>query len=302
VSNHPAETPVLFLVFNRPDTTARVFDAIRREKPARLYIAADGPRTGHLTDSERCAAVRDIVKNVDWPCQMHYLLREVNLGCKRAVSSAITWFFEHEPEGIILEDDCLPDPAFFPFCSSLLERYRDDARVMHICGDNFQHGMRRGKGSYYFSRYVHVWGWASWRRAWAGYDAEMNTWKDFLSGGGLMTMVQEEQEYWTRVLNRAASGGIDTWDYQWVFSVWAHHGLAIIPNVNLVQNIGFGADATRTTSHDAVRLQIPTEHPGPLVHPPLVVPDGEADAFTFRHHYRTVRFGRIQRWLKGIRR
>lgn len=295
---HPA---VLFLVFNRPDTTARVFEVIRRERPARLYVAADGPRQGHPTDGERCAAVRNLVQSIDWPCEPHFLLRENNLGCRRAIGSAITWFFEHEPEGIILEDDCLPDPSFFPYCSTLLERYRDDARVMHISGANFQRGTVRGRSSYYFSRYVHVWGWASWRRAWAAYDADMVLWDEFVSSGGLRSTLQGtgERRYWSRVMARAAAGQIDTWDYQWTFSVWSQHGLAVIPNVNLVENIGFGSDATHTSGKWTARFRIPVHPIGRLEHPRLVIPDREADAFTFDRYFRVPLQTRLRRSFGG---
>lgn len=157
----PLKTAVLFLVFNRPETTKTVFEAIRKAKPKRLYIAADGPRKHREGENEKVSSVRQIVTYVDWPCDVKTLFRDENLGCKSAVSGAITWFFNHEEEGIILEDDCLPHPDFFPFCESLLKRYANDERIWVITGNNFQNGIQRGEASYYFSRYNHVWGWAS---------------------------------------------------------------------------------------------------------------------------------------------
>lgn len=171
--------PVLFLIFNRPDTTRKVFAEIRRAKPARLYIAADGPRKERTTDIALCEQTRDIINEIDWPCQSYTLYRKENLGCKLAVSSAINWFFEREESGIILEDDCLPHPTFFKFCEIMLERYKDDTRVMHIGGSNFQEGMIRGDGDYYYSKWTPVWGWASWRRAWKNYDVNMVKWIEF---------------------------------------------------------------------------------------------------------------------------
>src|SRR5262249_20722231 len=158
--------PVLFLIFNRPNTTARVMEAIRTAGPGRLYVAADGPRDGNADEAKRCAEVRRIATQVDWPCEVQTLFRERNLGCRQAVSSAITWFFEQEQEGIILEDDCLPSPSFFPYCAELLARFRNDERIMCITGCNFQQDMKGYPYSYYFSKYHHVWGWATWRRAW----------------------------------------------------------------------------------------------------------------------------------------
>ena len=152
-------SPVLFLVFNRPETTRQVFEAIRTAKPPRLYIAADGPRLEREGERASCEEVRKIALEVDWECDVNTLFRVENLGCKRGPSEGISWFFEHEDEGIILEDDCLPDQSFFSFCEELLERYRNDTRIMAISGNNFQHGRKRTEYSYYFSRYFHGWGW-----------------------------------------------------------------------------------------------------------------------------------------------
>lgn len=173
--NTKGTPPVLFLVFNRAHTTVRVFEAIRQARPARLYVAADGPRPVREGEAERCAEVRRIATNVDWDCEVHTLFRDENLGCRHAVSSAITWFFVYEEEGIILEDDCIPNQSFFLYCAELLERYRDDERIMCITGDNFQKTMEGYPFGYYFYIYNHCWGWASWRRAWSHYDADLVT-------------------------------------------------------------------------------------------------------------------------------
>jgi hypothetical protein len=165
--------PILFLVFNRPETTARVFEAIRNAKPSRLYIAADGPRDFIYNEYAVCAKTREIASRVDWDCDVETLFRAENLGCKAAVSSAISWFFSHEEEGIILEDDCLPCESFFYFTTILLEKYRHDERIAHIAGSNFQDGKKVGDGSYYFSDLYNIWGWATWKRVWKDYDAEL---------------------------------------------------------------------------------------------------------------------------------
>ena len=173
-------TPILFLIFNRPDTTFKVFEEIRKIKPAKLYIAADGPRPNVIGEEEKCTASRNIIKQVDWDCDVKTLFREKNLGCKIAVSSAISWFFENVEEGIILEDDTFPTQSFFWFCQELLDFYRNDSRIMHISGNNFQLGKIRGEGSYYFSKYNHIWGWATWKRAWRFYDVSLNTFPIFV--------------------------------------------------------------------------------------------------------------------------
>jgi len=276
--------PVLFLVFNRPDTTERVFEAIRQARPPRLYVAADGPRAGRPGEAERCETVRRIATAVDWPCELVTLLRDENLGCKRAVSSAITWFFESEAEGIILEDDCLPDPSFFPYCDALLEHYRGDERVMCISGDNFISPHWHPEESYYFSRYAHIWGWASWARAWRHYSVDLG-----LPGAPPMDSVlgntfpdsPHVRAHWRSLLHRVRDGQIDTWDYQWAFALWSRQGVSCMPRENLISNIGFGAGATHTTSPESKLASLPV-HPLelPLRHPAQVAVSTAADLWT----------------------
>jgi hypothetical protein len=263
-------SPVLFLVFNRPEPTAEVFAAIRAARPPRLYVAADGARPNRPGEAQRCEETRQVATAVDWPCEVKTLFRDKNLGCKQAVSQALDWFFECEPEGIVLEDDCVPDPSFFQYCDELLEHYRDDKRVALISGDNFQFGRVYGESSYYFSRYCHIWGWASWRRAWRRYDRDIKAWPAFRDGGGLERVFgarPREARYWRRILEEVHQGKIDTWDYQWNFAVWAQSMLTILPQKNLVKNIGFGVDATHTTGRSkfadmrAEMLDFPLRHP-----------------------------------------
>ena len=279
----PLQTAVLFLVFNRPDTTAQVFEAIRRAKPQRLYVAADGPREGRAGEAARVAKVREIATAVDWPCKVKTLFRENNLGCKYAVSGAITWFFEQEEQGIILEDDCLPHPDFFTFCETLLDRYANDERVSVITGDNFQNGKQRGDGSYYFSRYNHVWGWASWRRAWQFYDGDLSFWPDWKRSEAWISEFPDrvERRYWDKIFDRMFAQQIDTWDYPWTASVWCHGGLTATPNVNLVSNIGFGPDSTHTASSDSPLAGMVTSAIGELTHPAAIDRDQAADRYVF---------------------
>ncbi|SDY32118.1 hypothetical protein SAMN05421644_1496 [Allochromatium warmingii] len=296
----PLNTAVLFLVFNRPDTTAQVFEAIRQARPPRLYVAADGARAGRDGEAERVAKVRDIATAVDWSCDVKTLFREQNLGCKLAVSSAITWFFEQEEQGIILEDDCLPHPDFFRFCDVLLERYAEDERVSVITGDNFQRGRRRGDASYYFSKYNHVWGWASWRRAWRLYDGNLSFWLEWKTSADWRERTPDavERRYWEVIFDRMARGEIDTWDYPWTASVWYRGGLTATPNVNLVTNIGFGEDATHTRG--ALRRHVlPRQALGTIAHPTNVARDGQADDFVFRHHF-TSRLSRASRSVRSV--
>lgn len=278
-------TAVLFLVFNRPAPTARTFAAIRSARPARLYVAADGPRAERAGEADRCAEARRLATAIDWPCEVRTLFRERNLGCRRAVSEAISWFFREEPEGIIVEDDCLPRAEFFPFCSSLLEAYRDDQRIGAISGspiltDAFS-APDDGAG-HVFSRHFSIWGWASWRRAWDGYDPAVAFWPGIrdLHAATYGDPVYRRQT--VALFDALHRGEIDTWDYQFVLHNLRHGRVAAVSRHRLVDNIGFGADATHTTSADA-----------PIAR--LARSDGSGPAFPLRipgHRIRDVAYER----------
>ncbi|MEX2546207.1 MAG: nucleotide-diphospho-sugar transferase [Chloroflexota bacterium] len=282
-SGSALRTPVLLLVFNRPESTERVFEAIRRAGPERLYVAADGPRSPAL-DGARCAEVRELVSAVDWPCEVSTLFRDDNLGCRRAVSSALDWFFELESEGIVLEDDCLPTWSFFPFAAAMLDRHRLDDRVSCVSGDRFHPPSFRPVSSYSFSRHAHIWGWASWRRAWTRCDHNLNAWPALRESGWLGEVsngLPGFEYHWTSVFDRVRSGEIDSWAYPWLFTGWVHGSLTVLPSVNLVENIGFGPSATHTTGEG---LHPPAETlPQPYRHPEAVVPDDHADRWAMEH-------------------
>jgi len=276
-------TPVLFLIFNRPETTFQVFKAIQKVKPLRLLIAADGPRTDRPEDTDLCANARKIATAVDWECEVKTLFRERNLGCQRAVSSAIDWFFENVDEGIILEDDCLPVPTFFRYCQELLYYYRHDHRIGMISGANFQFGNRHNDDSYYFSKYFHIWGWASWRDRWAGsYDVNMTKWPRIRDEGWLADMVGEPSEasYWQPIFESVYHGEIDTWDYQWLFTNWVEGRLSITSAVNLISNIGFGDNASHTKWRSIFSGMKTDDISFPLKHPLYMVRNALADFYT----------------------
>jgi hypothetical protein len=243
--------PVLFLVFNRPETTQIVFEAIRKARPPKLYVAADGPRESRPQERELCEQTRSVINAIDWPCEVKTLFREHNLGCKIAVSSAIDWFFEHEEMGIILEDDCLPSGSFFDFCEQLLHRYKDDERVMHISGCTALPPEKSLDQTYYFIKYPIIWGWAGWRRAWKKYDVTMSSYPQFRRGHKLKHFISQYalRYYWTENFDSILNGKSNTWDYQWFYTTLNSGGLCIVPNYNLVTNIGFGGSATHT-SHE----------------------------------------------------
>ena len=280
------QTPILFVVFNRPDATKLVFEEIRKIRPAFFYIAADGPRQNRLDDVEKCRKVREIVANIDWPCEVKTLFREKNLGCKKAESSAFDWFFGHVEKGIILEDDCLPNQSFFPYCEELLERYKDDKRVMHISGDNFlrKNSQFKRDESYYFSHIPHVWGWASWRRAWNLYDVEIKRWPEVKKLRALVPVFNNPgvYEYWSYVWDKYYANKIDSYDGQWVFACALYGGVCINPTVNLISNIGFGDDSTHTKNLQWFANMHTETINFPLIHQKNVSVDYAADAFTFR--------------------
>ncbi|HEY0177078.1 MAG TPA: nucleotide-diphospho-sugar transferase, partial [Pedobacter sp.] len=241
MDNYITKSPVLFLIFNRPDTTSRVFREIRAARPARLYIAADGPRTDRENEELLCNETLTIVSQIDWDCKVEKLIRTSNLGCKDAVSSAIDWFFENEEEGIILEDDCLPSKSFFYYCDTLLEKYRSDTRIRHIAGCNLQKGRKWGQASTYFANQTHVWGWATWKRVWKDYDKDLKLYRDEEVAEKLGQIFTDPFVIhdWTKIFKEVKAGKIDTWDFQLAFTNYFNNSLSINPNVNLISNIGF---------------------------------------------------------------
>ena len=274
------KSPVLFIIFKREDTAKRVFSQIRQAKPPRLYVAADGPRPGRLDDEEGCARTRKIIEGVDWDCEVKTLFQSSNLGCAKGVSTAITWFFENEPEGIIVEDDIFAHPDFFTYCDEMLERYRDDARVQLIAGHNcFYRGDYPSDVSYYMSSFLQIWGWASWRRVWQTYELDAAKLpRDTFLQKLKERFPQSGYKYYLRAYNRMCAHKIDTWDYQFFFNQILYDRYSVIPFVNQVENLGLvSADAT----HSMPRAYLITKHkaasPYPLKHPHTFNIDKKAD-------------------------
>jgi len=274
--------PVLMLLFNRPDLTEGLIGQLRLARPDKLYIATDGPRAQVDGERERVSAVRKLVERIDWPCEKKWLIREENLGCGVAVSSALDWFFGEVDEGIILEDDCHPDPTFFEFASEMLQRYRNDEKVFSICGSRFFPPSLNCIEPYYFSKYPSIWGWATWRRAWEHYDFSMQV----LSAEEWTVIVEEacedplERAYWMYFLDILLRGDADTWDFQFVFTQWRKRGLTVTPGVNLVKNEGFRPDATHTKIAMPMAQRPAGSLPGPYQEQPPVI-DSALDLLLF---------------------
>lgn len=278
-------TPVLLIAFNRPETTQAVVDRLLEVGAENVYVCVDGARPGNESDHEDVARVQEIIRSSAWPKRVLHRFRGENLGCRKGVTDAINWFFENETEGIILEDDCLPDSSFFEFSSELLERYREDFRIGAISGTTHFPSSPETQEAYKFVRYPHQWGWATWRRAWEKYDSELSTWDSLnskitlrsVSGGSKLFPV-----FWRNQIEKVKSKQIDTWDYIWFYSFWRAGFLAVSPRVNLVTNIGFGQSATHTRSlplGENFRPTAMTLKP-PFQAPDVVAPDLNLEALT----------------------
>lgn len=281
------KTPVCFIIFNRPDVTQRVFETIRQAKPPKLLVIADGARANKIGELEKCLAARAIINQVDWKCEVLTNYSDINLGCRKRIYTGLDWVFSQVEAAIILEDDCLPDPSFFRFCEELLEKYRHNSRIMLVSGQNLQFGQKRRNYSYYFSRYNHCWGWATWKRAWQYYDDTMTLWPEVRDENWLFDILQDEQafRYWS-VIFQSMYEGFDTWDYPWLFACYINQGLSVLPNINLVSNIGFGQEGTHATDTNSILANIPVEEMQfPLKHPAFIVRDTQADNFTERTFY-----------------
>lgn len=270
----PFETPVAMFVFNRPDCARKVFDVIANARPAKLLIVADGPRPGKPGEPEACLQVREILGRVNWPCEVFHNFSEINLGCQERMISGLNWVFSLVEEAIILEDDCLPDSSFFPFCHELLERYRGDGRIAYISGDNLVGRYMQPGDSYYFSRIGGIWGWATWRSEWRRYDRHLSDWPQLRNQRILEEIFDEPKavRFWTKVFDAMhEKTGPNTWDYQWLYTNLKNNSLTIVPSVNLVSNFGFGENATHTTEADprfmlpACPMEFPLRHPSSFI-------------------------------------
>lgn len=281
------DIPVLFVIYRRPVVTRRVFAAIAAAEPRRLFIAADGPAT--IGDRDGCHEARAVASRIDWECEVSHDFSEENLGLNRRMISAIDWVFRQSESAIVVEDDCLPHPDFFRFCSSMLERYRHDPRVMHVSGECYR-TERVGAESYFFSKYPLAWGWGTWQRAWSRFDARMKTWPEFRMQPAAQALFdsEDEREYWTSTFDllqrEQAAGRIGSWDYAWYYACMAH-GLSIHPAVNLVSNIGSGPLASHTRDLGDLANRPTGSLDEPLRHPASVVRDHQADLDTFDRRF-----------------
>jgi len=292
LENVNQQIPVLLVIFNRPNHTPRVVEALRLAKPAHLFVTADGPRPDHPEDIEKCHQARKIATDIDWNCDVKTRFLDKNLGCGRAVSSGISWFFEHVEYGVILEDDCVPHPHFFPFCGELFERYADDKRIMGING-LAPYPARKHPYDYHFSQRFRCWGWGTWRRAWNHFSYDINTIDktEFLEMVRTYYPFSFHRQPRLRRFERVISGDLKTWAFRYEVARYAQNGLIITPERNLIKNIGFDRSATHTKHANPVfaNLEIhPLEFP--LRHPPFVYADGRPERSLEKALHRSFSF------------
>lgn len=297
-----------FFVFNRPETTKRVWAAIRQAAPEKLLIVADGPR--HNEEKAKCLATRAITEEINWPCEVTRNYAEKNLGCRQRVSSGLDWVFQNAERAIILEDDCLPSESFFYFCEELLEKYRTNEKIKQVAGLNTQAGNKKFhcKDSYYFSQIPQIWGWASWRRAWRNYDVDMNDWPEFKNSEEFKKILPNfsVRQYWQHLwdhIYQDKNPATSTWDAQWFYAVVKNQGLSIVPQKNLITNIGFSVEATHAKgSQDEKNNLSRTELTKPFRHPSTMAINKQADDYTWKFVFRINNsWGKkIRNWLKQM--
>ncbi len=285
--------PVLLIAFRRPDLVREVVSALRVSRPPVLHVFIDGARPGTDDEARRAAVRETIASGVDWPCQLRWLEPPRNLGCGPGPRAAISWFLDEAGEGVILEDDCVPGPDFLPFAARCLARYRDEPAVAQISGGCFlPEGAPRPRSSYWFSRYPHNWGWATWARAWRDMDEPLAGWQIGVIPGWLRKLCPEpgEAAAWARAFDEFVRDGRarDIWDTAWQHHCWSRGRLFITPAANLVTNIGFNAEGTHTVADSSPFANMPVRPLGPIVDPARPRPDARADALTWDHFYRYV--------------
>jgi len=270
------DEPIMIIAFNRPESTERVFREVRKIKPKDFFLAVDGPR--NKEEEKKVQRVRDTINEIDWECNVHTLFSDKNKGCLGGVSSAESWFFDNVGRGIILEDDAVPSPDFFSFCAEMLEKYKNDERIMHITGFNYK-GSCECEDSYYFSRYPYTYGFASWRRAWKKQDLKMSNYETFKKKRFFRSVFPSflERTYTKKIFDEAYSNDKVGPDTQWLFALASNNGLTIVPKNNMIEYIGFGPESTHTSSEDAFLGAPVSRMEFPLKHPKIIVRDEEKD-------------------------
>ncbi|MDB9526431.1 glycosyltransferase family 2 protein [Oscillatoria sp. CS-180] len=298
------ETAVVLVIFKRPDTTQRVIEAIRLAAPQKLFVIADGPRSDHPEETDKCYETRQLIEGVDWNCQVFKNYSDINLGLKKRISSGLTWVFEQVETAIILEDDCVPNTSFFAYCSELLEKYKDDEKIFCITGHNHLGDWKSDDQSFHFSAYFDCWGWATWRRVWQLYDPHMSAWSSPNIKKNIREFIDNDQQFEnrSRVLDKAYNGKIDSWAYPFFFMCLMHSGMTITPAVNVISNVGFSKNATNTKSSEDTRANLRVASISfPLKPPKETAIDREYDQQRFmKVWHRSLKARTVQKLRKAI--
>lgn len=282
------KTPLLLLIYNRPEVTKVLFNKIKKIKPKIIYIAADGPKENDQNDLERCEKVRNIFNKIDWNCKIHKRYNKKNYGCRNSIIQSINWFFKKEKYGIILEDDCIPSTDFFWLSKILLKKYEKNNKVFCISGSNYLKNFQKVNNSYYFSKYPHCWGWATWRRAWKKNEPNIKFWPKFKNSLDWRDINNNmiEHKYWNKIFDKCYKGKFNSWAYPWTLSVWKNKGLTIIPKKNLVKNIGYGSDSTNSIFRNINDIYKVKKIERKIKHPKIIKSDLKKDNFVFDSHYK----------------
>ncbi|MBI3601361.1 MAG: hypothetical protein HY209_00460 [Candidatus Omnitrophica bacterium] len=298
-------TPVLFSIFRRPDITQSVFNEIRKARPQQLFVRADGPHPHVKGEAELCMQTRAIIQQVDWDCQVYKNYSDINLGCRVALSSAIHWFFSQVESGIVLEDDCLPSQSFFWFCQELLEHYKQDERIMQISGANYMPQVKIGTGTYYFSKFNDVSGWATWKRAWKFYDMNMSQYSEFKKQRRIYDYLDNKEQaawlmsYFEEAVELDKCG---VWSTQWTFAMAKNNGLTICPNMPLTIHMGFNEDGTNFQKSASLYPKVQLQDIDHIIHPSIILPSREADALKFELIRKTDPHVSLEyRWRKAFK-
>jgi hypothetical protein len=278
------KTPILFLTYKRYKTAIRVFESIRKIKPKKLYFASNAPRDHkEIFEVEK---VRGIIKKIDWQCELIKIFHTKHMEVKHSIPTSINFFFSKEKYGIILEDDCLPLKSFFLFCEKMLINYENNTSINSICGSRFV--KNKGKSETYLSKYNHAWGWATWKSRWKNFDAHIKFWPKYKKTKFFLNYNpdRDEFDYWTKVFNKTYKKKINTWDYAWTACSWYHNQLSVIPPTALVQNIGFGRDATWTVAKDKLIIKSREKKLNLSIKKKNIIRNIANDRYVFQNHFK----------------